>query len=192
MADPARRERGIIRALKRRLRRRPTSKKLRKSLARHRAILKRLRPPLRVRAYREAKRLIGIMEQGGNNRGPAVERIIKANAGYVGEPWCGDFVAYCYRRAGSRRVTRSWAAVRFLRGLLGIHVTRHPKRGDLVTFRFSHVGIFVRHVRPGLIETIEGNTGASGAVSDSATGGDGVYRKLRETSLVEDYLRVRG
>jgi hypothetical protein len=40
------------------------------------------------------------------------------------------------------------------------------------------------------IETIEGNTGASGAVSDSKTGGDGVYRKRRAKTLVNDYLRV--
>jgi hypothetical protein len=50
--------------------------------------------------------------------------------------------------------------------------------------------MFVRDRGDGTIETIEGNTGASGAVSDSRTGGDGVYRKVRPKSLVKDYLRV--
>jgi len=42
----------------------------------------------------------------------------------------------------------------------------------------------------GTITTIEGNTGRTGAVSDSATGGDGVYVKVRSKSSVTDYLRV--
>src|ERR1044072_4766108 len=146
--------------------------------------------PLRDRALSIAEGMVGVMEEGGNNQGAMVERIIHANAGATGEPWCGDFVAYCYRLAGSAAVTRSWAAVRLLRGLLGIFATPAPEGGDLVTFTFDHVGLFVKDNGDGTITTIEGNTGASGAVSDSTTGGDGVYRKVRDKSLVDDYLRV--
>jgi peptidoglycan hydrolase-like protein with peptidoglycan-binding domain len=142
------------------------------------------------RAYRIAGGLVGIMESGGNNRGEMVMKIIKANGGSGPEPWCGDVVAYCYRLAGSKSVTRSWAAVRLLRGVAGVRRTGTPRRGDLVRFTFSHVGIFVRDCGNGTIETIEGNTGRSGAVSDSTTGGDGVYRKVRAKGLVLDYLRV--
>jgi hypothetical protein len=148
------------------------------------------RQPVRDRALYVAEGLVGVMEQGGNNAGPMVEKIIHANGGSTGEPWCGDFVAYCYRLAGSKAVSRSWAAVRLLRGLLGISATPAPEGGDLVTFTFDHVGMFVKDNGNGTITTIEGNTGASGAVSDSATGGDGVYEKIREKSLVADYLRV--
>ena len=63
-------------------------------------------------------------------------------------------------------------------------------RGDLVRFTFDHVGMFVRDRGDGTVETIEGNTGTSGAVSDSATGGDGVYRKIRSKGLVRDYVHV--
>lgn len=145
--------------------------------------------PMRLRAMRAAESLVGVMEVGGNNRGPVVNRIILANDGAIGEPWCGDFVAYCYRQAGSKAVTRSWASVRLLGGVAGVHRVRQPLAGDLVRFKFDHVGMFVKD-HGSEIETIEGNTGATGAVSDSSTGGDGVYRKRRSKSLVADYLRV--
>jgi hypothetical protein len=148
--------------------------------------------PVRVRAFRVAQSLIGVMEQGGNNMGAMVSKIIRENGGGGPEPWCGDFMAYCYRHAGSKRVTRSWAAVRLLRGVLGISATSKPQKGDLVRFMFDHVGMFEKDNGNGTITTIEGNTGRSGAVSDSSTGGDGVYRKVRAKGLVRDYLRVNG
>lgn len=192
MPDPAARERSIIRALKRRLVVHPRSRKLKKSLRRHRRLLRFYRPPLRIRAYEEASKLVGIMEYGGNNAGAQVSKIIRENGGLGPEPWCGDFVAFCYRHAGSKRVQRSWASVRLLRGLLGITATSSPRRGDLVRYTFDHVGLFVKDNSNGTITSIEGNTGASGAVSDSTTGGDGVYEKIRSKSLVRDYLRVHG
>ena len=144
---------------------------------------------LQKRALRAADALVGVMEQGGNNTGPMVNKIIKANGGDIGEPWCGDFIAYCYRQAGSKAVTRSWASVRLLGGVQGVRRVKTPQAGDLVRFNFDHVGMYVKEAGM-FIETIEGNTGASGAVSDSKTGGDGVYRKRRAKSLVNDYLRV--
>ena len=144
---------------------------------------------LQKRALRAADALVGVMEQGGNNTGPMVNKIIQANGGDIGEPWCGDFIAYCYRQAGSKAVTRSWASVRALGGIGGVRRVTKPLPGDLVRFNFDHVGMYVKEAGM-FIETIEGNTGASGAVSDSKTGGDGVYRKRRAKSLVNDYLRV--
>lgn len=146
--------------------------------------------PLRERAYEQATRLVGVMEHGANNHGPEVETIIRANGGLPGEAWCGDFVARVYRLAGSKAVSRSWAAVRLFRSLSGVRRVRRPKRGDVVTFTFDHVGMFVRDLGAS-IETIEGNTGASGAVSDSRTGLDGVYRKVRSKGLVSAYYRVQ-
>lgn len=152
---------------------------------------KRAAMSLADKALEIAKGLVGIMEEGGNNQGEMVGKIIRANDGEVGEPWCGDFVSYCYRLAGSKAVQRAWASVYLLgSGLTGITRVSDPRPGDLVRFTFDHVGLFVRDMGNGQIETIEGNTGASGAVSDSTTGGDGVYRKEREKSLVNDYLRI--
>lgn len=151
---------------------------------------KQAQPPLRERAYRVAASLVGVMEQGGNNRGPVVSKIIRENGGMVGEPWCGDFDAYCYRHAGSKAVNRSWAAVVLLGRVAGVVRTSKPQRGDIVRFNFDHTGLFVKWVGNGYFETIEGNTGATGAVSDSKTGGDGVYRKRRHVSQVTDFRRV--
>jgi hypothetical protein len=146
--------------------------------------------PLREKAYEVACTLIGVMEQGGNNAGPMVSTIIRENGGGGPEPWCGDTMAYCYRHAGSKAVQRLWASVYYLGRIAGLHRTSDPLTGDLVRYTFDHVGMFVKDNRNGTIETIEGNTGSSGAVSDSATGGDGVYRKERSKTLVRDYLRV--
>lgn len=148
--------------------------------------------PLGARALGHAEDLIGVMEVGGNNAGPAVAKIIRGAGGSPKDhpPWCGYFAAYCYTLAGSKLVDWRWAAVRLLPAVPGLKRVTRPRRGDLVRFTFSHVGLFVKDNGDGTIETIEGNTGQTGAVSDSKTGGDGVYRKVRAKSLVQDYLRV--
>lgn len=146
--------------------------------------------PLRLRALGEALKLIGVMEAGGNNRGQAVERIIREGGGLPGQAWCGWFCAVVYKRAGSKAVDWQWGAVRLLSAVTGVRRVSTPLPGDLVRFTFDHVGMFEKDNGDGTITTIEGNTGASGAVSDSKTGGDGVYRKVRSKSLVNDYLRV--
>lgn len=145
--------------------------------------------PLRERALAVARTLIGVMEQGGNNAGPMVSKIIRENGGVGPEPWCGDTMAYCFRHAGSKVVQRAWAAVRFLGFLTGMSIVKKPLPGDIVCFTFDHTGMYVRDLGDGQIETIEGNTGASGARSDG-DGGDGVYLKARSKSLVSRYVRV--
>lgn len=164
---------------------------------------KKYRAPLRVRAYRQAVQWIGVMEQGGNNVGPEVERIIAIGGGRRGDAWCGWFMAACYKIAGSQAVAWQWGAVRLMATVAGVIRTVTPLLGDILRFTFDHTGMFLFWVRwdgtkwarcsraqATAVETIEGNTGATGAVSDSKTGGDGVYRKIRPLSLVSDYLRV--
>lgn len=157
---------------------------------------------VRLLALAEARHLIGVMEHGGNNRGEEVERIISENGGVPGEPWCGDFVAHCYRHAGSRAVDRTWAAVRLLGTTGGARVLdkRWGEPGDIIKFTFDHTGILEHYadhagnvVHPAHathVQTIEGNTGRTGAVSDSTTGGDGVYRKLRPLDDVAGLVMV--
>jgi hypothetical protein len=152
-----------------------------------------IKPRLRLRAWNEMAKLVAlkVTESGGNNHGPMVEKIIRANGGTPGEPWCGDTVAYCYIGAGSKSVVRAWASVSWIERLL----TRcyHPKRGHIVTYTFSHTGLFDRWAPehgPGYFWAGEGNTGNSGAQSDSVTGGDGVKLKLRHVSLVSSFRKV--
>ena len=148
---------------------------------------------LRVKAWQEMGKLIEekVSEVGGNNRGQRVEQIIRANGGVPGEPWCGDTIAFCYLRAGATSVVRSWAAVRLIEKLLTR--VRSPRVGHVVTYTFDHTGLF-RNWAPehgaGYFYAGEGNTGDSGASSDSVTGGDGVKLKLRHTSQVSGFWRV--
>lgn len=156
------------------------------------------------RAWLHAGLLLHVREQGGNNRGPDVERIIRANGGVPGEAWCGDFNAACYLAAGSRTVVRSWAAVRYLGFLTGqviLRSIRRGRRGDMVVFKFDHTGLLGWYcLANGLrtdpatathIVTREGNTGPSGAASDSVAGGDGVHQRIRPIEQVERVVRVK-
>jgi hypothetical protein len=123
-----------------------------------------------------------------------------AERGGVGpEPWCGDFVAYCYRLAGSDIVKgpqRLWAYVPWI-SRTAVKVTNSPSRGDLVRYDWNHdhvddhVELFDRWIVPGFtFLTIGGNTGHDPVVSDSTAGGDGVHRRERPIELVHDFLRV--
>ena len=158
-------------------------------IAARKKLIRAAETPLRERAYQEAVKSIGIMERGGNNVGPEVEQLIREGGGRAGDAWCGWSLAAWYKRAGSKLVTWQMGAVRLWLPLTGIKRVAKPERGDPVRFTFDHIGMFVAD-HGDEIETIEGNTGATGAVSDSSTGGDGVYRKRRPKSLVRDYLRV--
>jgi hypothetical protein len=133
--------------------------------------------PLRLRALAEARRLVGIMETGGNNMGKEVLRFIRENGGTGPESWCGDFLAYVYHHAGSKVVQRGWAAVRFLGFLTGMRIrsVRSLLPGMIVAYTFDHCGLFVEYLRlvggqwrsctasqATHIKAIEGNTGRVG------------------------------
>lgn len=153
------------------------------------------KPTLGELAWAALTPLLGIIERGGNNHGPDVERIIHANDGTAGEPWCGDTVAYAFRRAGSKVVQRAWAAVRLLGFLTGMRVVAASaaRLGDIICFPWDHTGLFgwwadahghpVPQHQATHFVTREGNTSTSGAMqSDSRTGGDGLYQKLHPIS----------
>jgi len=142
---------------------------------------------LRERAHSEATKALArhIIEVGGNNRGTAVEEIINYAGGDVPEPWCVDFVIWCYGHAGSKVVKPGWyRAVRYMNES-GTVKTTAPLRGDIVRFTFDHTGIYAKDNGDGTITTIEGNTGPA-----AGNDGDGLYRKTRSKGLVRDYLRV--
>jgi hypothetical protein len=166
--------------------------------------------PLRLRALSNARHLLGVVERGGNNTGPVVDRIIRANNGSIGEPWCGDFVAYVYRNAGSKSVQRAWAATRFLGRIAGqsSRGRRSGEPGDIVVFDFpgghpdsDHTGLLVAYVNSNKrkvpaakathIKTLDGNVGISANVSDSKTGGDGVGYKVRPIRYVSRIVKVK-
>lgn len=158
----------------------------------------------------------GVREEGANNRGRIVDMIEDADSlGGHGYPWCAATVQYAARMATGARITAGkvvggyWiaggtAAVGLIHNAAkaaGILVTR-PRRGDLALFDFGsgwptdHIGAVERVLGLGpvlFLQTVEGNTGPTGAVSDPGTGGDGVYRKRRivRASKVA-FVRVAG
>ena len=61
------------------------------------------------------------------------------------------------------------------------------KRGDLIVYTFSHIGIATSGVDSrGYFTTVEGNTNEAGSRE-----GDGVYRKSRHTSQVKARIRFQ-
>lgn len=154
------------------------------------------RRPLRLKAFDVAKDYLehGVREVGGNNVGPIVSAIIRAMGGTPGEPWCGDFVGLCYRKAGSKMVHRMWASTVWLLAKL-VPVTS-PLQGHIVVYDFGtpgakHTGFFDEWIVPGqTFWAIEGNTAEQGAVSDSSGGVDGVHRRQRSVSQVAGWRRV--
>ena len=160
----------------------------------------------REAALRELQKLVGVHETGRNNDGPMVDKITRADS-LPGEDysWCQSTQNYTWEKANGESLAGGTASVYFFRADAIKHgwvVYGPPKRGDHITFRFhssipiDHVGQIERVVRIGkllVVQTIEGNTGASGAVSDPGTGRDGVYRKIRMVSRSSvEIIRVPG
>ncbi len=164
---------------------------------------------LKQEALRQGKLLLGVVERGGNNRGPEVDRIILENGGAPGEPWCGDLVAHLYRKAGSKAVQRAWAATQYLGRLTGMRSKgpRAGEPGDIIVFNFpgghpdsDHTGLLVNYTNEAgkkvpaasakWVKTLDGNTGVDANVSDSKHGGDGIAYKVRRIELVNRVVEV--
>lgn len=157
---------------------------------------------LRERALDQASERLAahVFETGGNNRGPAVEQIIHYAGGDTGEPWCVDFVIWCYGHARSTVVKPGWfRAVRLMLSN-GTRSSQTGRPGDAVRYKFDHTGIFVRYAnaagakverdRATHIVAIEGNTGWSVSALSDGNGHDGIYRKVRPLADVQDFIQV--
>ncbi len=102
--------------------------------------------------------------------------------------WCCAFVCWSLLQASKRNKLLvdfpKTASVEAFDDWAHHNALRVPfataRMGDVVSFRphFSHIG-FVVAVGPEALVTVEGNTGDSGGRE-----GDGVYRKLRDFSIV--------
>lgn len=160
-----------------------------------------------------ARREVGTVEHGGNNKGPKVESYQRAtNLEGTGWPWCAAFVDWVVRewlkdaevrealKIFSPQVAEAWrpktaAAFGFHEwaeksGLMIFdddpsHVLH---TGDIMTFDFSHVGIVVTDRESGgisWVDTIEGNTS-----HDGSRDGDGVWEKTRNRTLARRFIRI--
>ena len=155
-----------------------------------------------------AESKIGVRESGGPNKGAGLQPFFDADnydpngpkPGDDGYAWCAAFVCWCVKVAVAGRAITfqrpttpgAWALEAWsLAQDNSTHTLKNPgkeiRRGDVVIFEFSHVGIATGPVDyNGRVPTVEGNTGPSGGRE-----GDGVYRKLRAVSSIRSRVRFR-
>lgn len=149
---------------------------------------------------------VGVVESPqGSNCGPRVNTYKAATNLPPKEawPWCAAFIGWvvkeCMRRGAiagesytfERPTTAgAWALETWsLEQDASTHTKRAPRRdikaGDIVIFKFSHVGfaIGLPDVN-GNFQTVEGNTDAKGSRE-----GGGVWRKTRHLSQVKTRIR---
>lgn len=147
-----------------------------------------------------AESQVGVRESKTNG-GPQIEEYQRATWLPVGAwPWCAAFVCYVVREACKDRkhsfslpkTAGAWDFERWCKEMDSTVMLRKPhrgdiKRGDIVVFTFSHIGIATGPPNAeGLTPTIEGNTcGATGNQRE----GDGVYRKLRPLTKIRSRIR---
>lgn len=153
------------------------------------------RTDLNLRMLDLARFHIGVLEAGGANRGPMVERFQKAVDGKAqGEPWCMAFVQFLIKAVievhGSK--TLAYESESCLEVWNKTQVGQRlalPTPGLLAIWQHGsgptgHVGI-VSEVAPSFIKTVEGNTGPGvGIVRE----GDGVYMRVRSCTRAGDTI----
>jgi cell wall-associated NlpC family hydrolase len=148
---------------------------------------------------------LGVKESGGNNKGKELQPFFaadnyKPNATDDGYAWCASFVCWCFQvvlagRSVSFKRPTTPSAFGFIDWSLAqdssTNTKRNPmddiKRGDLVVFKFSHIGIALADAKDGKIQTIDGNTNAAGSRE-----GNMVAKKTRSVSQVSARIRIRG
>jgi hypothetical protein len=153
-----------------------------------------------------AESRVGVRESGGANKGPRLQEFFDADhydpngpkPGDDGYAWCAAFVCWAvYQAVKDRRITfkrpttpGAWDFERWAHEQDKSVILKKPhggdiKRGDIVVFKHSHIGIAVGHATiNGSVRTVEGNTNGSGGRE-----GDGVYARVR--SLREIRSRIR-
>lgn len=155
-----------------------------------------------------AESKIGVRESGGPNKGAALQPFFDADwydpngsaPGDNGYAWCASFVCWCVQVAVAGRIItfhpprtpsawgmEAWSLAQDRSTWTLKPAGRDIKRGDIVVFAFSHVGIAVGDPDAnGYVETVEGNTNGAGSRE-----GDGVYRKRRKISSIRSRIRFR-
>lgn len=161
--------------------------------------------PIALEAAAGALANVGVVEQGGDNRGKAVETYLAAVGLGAGQPWCAAFVRYRFEAAAAKLDVElpahfpdsgwvpsyvSWAKSREL-WVPADTARREPmsvRPGDLVAYWFqakarcAHIGIIAETATEHGFVAVEGNTGPdAGSVERD---GDGVYRKRRRWSSI--------
>ena len=153
---------------------------------------------------------LGVRESGGNNCGARIREYQKATwLTPDAWPWCAAFVDWVvaqWLKAPSVLATLSldseaaakwrpqtagaWDLVNWAKSkdLLVGGENAVARRGDIVVYDFSHVGIVVEDSERGELTVVEGNTNGRG--DRDSESGDGVWKKHRERSLAKAFIRL--
>jgi len=148
-----------------------------------------------------AKAEVGVEEINGTNCGPRVNQYKAATNLPPTEawPWCAAFVDWVVREAMKghaytfKRPTTAgaWDLENWsLRQDASTQTKRNPgndiKAGDIVIFKFHHVGIAVSNAFKStqVVDTVEGNTDRAGSRE-----GGGVFLKTRKLSQIKTRIR---
>lgn len=147
-----------------------------------------------------ARNEIGVEEVDGSNCGVRVDTYKSATnlPPHEAWPWCAAFICWLVREA-----VRTDGPYTFARPTTAgawdfenwskkqdnsTHTLRNPgndiKAGDIVIFKFSHIGLCVRSAEAGRIRTVEGNTDAAGSRE-----GGGVFEKSRALDSIKTRIR---
>jgi hypothetical protein len=150
-----------------------------------------------------ARAEIGTAEVNGTNCGPRVNEYKAATNLPPDEPWpwCAAFICWLVREALKATATAETGAFRrpvtagawdFINWSLRQDNTTLTKRdpgtdilpGDIVVFKFSHIGLAVTAPADGTVQTIEGNTDGAGSREGGA-----VLQKRRRLPQIRARIR---
>jgi len=140
---------------------------------------------------------IGVRETSTNG-GESIAEYQRATWLPVGPwPWCAAFVCHVIRQAMSGgtwtfkrpKTAGAWDMENWCKSVDNSAKLHKPatkvKRGDIVVYKFSHIGIAVCDSdKDGMVSVVEGNTN-----SDGEREGDGVYLKRRHLSKIRSVIR---
>lgn len=150
-----------------------------------------------------AQKEVGTEEVNGTNCGPRVNEYKAATnlPPHESWPWCAAFICWLVREAlkltGVQETftfkrPRTAGAWDFINWSLAQDESTQTKRdpgddihpGDIVVFKFSHIGLAVSAPSGGYVETIEGNTDGEGSREGGA-----VLHKRRSLSKIKARIR---
>ena len=156
-----------------------------------------------------ARTQVGVVEKGGNNKGPEVQKYQSATwlAG-TGWAWCAAFICWLFEEAEKVLEPKSgwqlpfrepdtagaWDFENWAKGkygpVPGVKLLKPAngdkiQAGDILIYTFSHIGIAEAGQTGTTVRTIEGNTNSEGSRE-----GDGVYEKTRKVSQVRSFIRI--
>lgn len=142
----------------------------------------------------------GVREVPRNsNRGKRVEEYQAATwLPGSGWPWCAAFICWGLLQVDREKKLpfarpqtagawdfENWARSQSGKGVSLFKPRQKVRKGDIVVFTFSHIGLAIADEANGYVATVEGNTDSSGSRE-----GGGVYKKHRAASLVRSHIRI--